>query len=273
MDFYDEIADAYDDITGAPAREPAAREFVAAFLDRYRPGSALDAACGNGMYALALARAGLSNVAGADLSHGMLDLARQHAPAAGLGVRWVQAPMQTLADALPGPFDAVLCMGNSIPHLLTDADLSAALGAFVRLAAPGGVIVLNLLNYARLQASGERIVGTDRRGQHEYIRFYDFLDADRVRFNILAVDWSSGSERPSHRLHSTTLRPYTCSALRDALVSHGYRDVELFSGLRFAPFDPVLSDTLTLVARTARFSDAVPSLPPLTSLTSPPSPV
>jgi glycine/sarcosine N-methyltransferase len=268
MDFYDEIADAYDDITGAPAREPAAREFVAAFLDRYRPGSALDAACGNGMYALALARAGL-DVTGADISPGMIENARRHA--AGARVRWVQAPMQLLADAVTGPFDAILCMGNSIPHLLTDADLAAALNSFARLAAPGGVIVLNLLNYARLQASGERIVGIDRRGQHEYIRFYDFLDTDRVRFNILAVDWSSASGEPSHQLHSTTLRPYTCSALRDALLAHGCRDVEFFSGLRFAPFDPNTSDTVTLVARTARFSDAVPSLSPSPSPSPSPS--
>lgn len=248
MDFYDEIAADYDAITDAPAREPAAREFVAALLARYRPASALDAACGNGLYTLALARAGLTNVAGADISAGMLDLARQHALAAGLGVRWVQAPMQTLADTLTGPFDAVLCMGNSLPHLLTDADLSAALASFARLAAPGGIVVINLLNYARLLSVGERLVGIDRRGHREYIRFYDFLDADRLRFNILAIDWSS--DAASHHLHSTTLRPYTWTALRDALLSHGYRDVEFFSGLRFAPFDPALSDTLTLVTHT-----------------------
>ncbi len=248
MAFYDEIADDYDDITSAHAREPGARAFVSMLLERYRPGSALDAACGNGMYTVALAQAGLA-VSGSDISAPMLDHARQRALDAGVTAQWVQAPMQLLADTLAGPFDAVLCMGNSIPHLLTGADLDAALGAFAQLTAPGGIIVLNLLNYPRLQAAGERLVGIDRRGQREYIRFYDFLDPDRIRFNILAVDWSSGpAKTPTHRLHSTTLRPYPWTLLRDALLALGCRDLEFFSGLRFEPFDPTLSDTLTLIA-------------------------
>ena len=40
--------------------------------------------------------------------------------------------MQNLPASLAGPFDALLCMGNSLPHLLTDEDLTAALSGFRR---------------------------------------------------------------------------------------------------------------------------------------------
>jgi SAM-dependent methyltransferase len=246
VDFYDEIAGNYDDITGAASRTLAAKAFVSTFLARYRVASALDVACGNGLYAIALAHAAV-RVVGSDLSAAMLAQAARRAEAAGVAVQWMPAPMQDLPDKLAGPFDAVLCMGNSIPHLLSDADLEATIAGFTRLTAPGGRIVLNLLHYARLLAANQRIVGVDRHGQTEYVRFYDFLDAGRIRFNILTVDWSG--EEPAHRLHSTTLRPYSWAVLRDSLLRHGCGEVEAFAGLRFEPFNPDRSDTVTLVGR------------------------
>ena len=82
--------------------------------------------------------------------------------------------MQELAEKVPGPLDAALCMGNSLPHLLTDADLSAALESFRRVLRPGGLLATQVLNYARVLARGERIVGIDRHGERLYVRFYDF---------------------------------------------------------------------------------------------------
>lgn len=246
MDFYDDIADRYDEITGAASRSLAARAFADAFLARYRPASLLDVACGNGLYSLAFASAGVA-VTGADLSAPLLDQAARRASDAGLPIRWLHAPMQQLPASLAGPFDAVLCMGNSIPHLLSDADLHAALAGFAARTAHGGHVVVNLLNYARVLAREERVVGIDRHGPMHYVRFYDFLGPDRLRFNILAID--STADEPTHRLHSTTLRPYRWDELRDALLSRGCDQVEAFAGLRSEPFDPAASDTVTLVAR------------------------
>jgi len=243
MDFYDEIADTYDEMTGSHARSVAAAAFAAELARRYGPKSVLDVACGTGVYTAPLARIGLRAV-GTDISGPMLDQARRRADRAGVAVDWICAAMQDLPGKIDERFDAVLCMGNSIPHLLEDSDLAAAAGGFVELLNPGGVVVIQVLNYAAILARGERVIGINRRGGRLYVRFYDFLPG-LVRFNLLAV--TAAGERPDHKLHTTTLRPYTLEPLRQALLQSGCATVETYSGGDFGPFGEQTSDTLMLV--------------------------
>ena len=243
MDFYDEIASDYDAMTGAGQRAARAEVFLRELVSRYRIESALDAACGTGLYAIALAKMGV-RVVGADISAAMIDQARQNANQAGAQVDWLCEPMQKLDYKARGPFDAVLCMGNSIPHLLSDKDLRTALGGFAELLRPDGIVVVQLLNYGRVLAEKERIVGINRAGDKEYVRFYDFLP-DRVRFNILEIDWSAG--QCTHRLHSTELRPYTADDVATAMMRQGCSSVDFYSGLSFDGFDRRTGETVTLV--------------------------
>ena len=245
MDFYDQIADTYDEMTGSHARSELAAAFAARLARRYDPKSVLDVACGTGVYTVPLAGIGL-RAAGADISRPMLDQARLRADRAGVTADWICAAMQDLPGKIDERFDAVLCMGNSIPHLLTDSDLAAATGGFVELLNPGGVVVIQLLNYSLILARRERIVGIDPRGDRLYVRFYDFLPG-LVRFNVLTV--ADAGERPDHELHSTTLRPYTLEPLRQALLQSGCATVETFRGGDFEPFDERTSDTLMLIGR------------------------
>ncbi len=245
MGFYEGIAQQYDEIVDPGEREAAARGFVGALLERHSVATALDVACGTGLYARALAEAGVE-VTAADLSEEMLAQAKARCPAAGPAITWVQAPMQEIAERVDGRFDAVLCMGNSLPHLLADGELAGTLAGFARLLSPGGVVVAQVLNYDRILAEGDRIVGITRTGQTEYIRFYDFLPG-RVRFNILQVRWQQG--RPRHELHETTLRPYTAADLTAAAAEAGFSKADLYGGLDFGPFD-ANSGSVVLVAST-----------------------
>jgi len=244
MDFYDHIAEEYGEVTGEANRVAPAGEFLRELRRRRRFERVLDVACGTGLHAVMLAEMGAA-VTGADLSAAMLARARQRADAAGASVAWVEAPMQEIARHVAGPFDLVLCLGNSLPHLLSDEDLDAALGGFARLLAPGGAVVLQLLNYTRVLVRRERIVGITRRGQVEYVRFYDFLGG-RVRFNLLRIEWDG--DCCTHELTETTLRAYRHEELAAALARHGLGGIEAFGGMAFGPFDEAGSDTLMVVA-------------------------
>lgn len=71
----------------------------------------LDVGCGSGRYCLAYAAAGASRVVGVDFASGMIDLARQHARAAGVD-DIVEYRTGTFPEAVPdGPFDASSAMG------------------------------------------------------------------------------------------------------------------------------------------------------------------
>jgi ubiquinone/menaquinone biosynthesis C-methylase UbiE len=245
MDFYDNIAQSYDEITATAARQTGAEAFVDRLLADRDIASAVDVACGTGLYALALARQGV-HVVGVDVSEALLAQAAAAADEQKLSVRWLNAPMQQLDEHLPGPEDLVLCMGNSLPHLLTPDELARTLRAFRRVLGPNGLLAVHLLNYERILEAGERIVGITRQGGVTFVRFYDFLDPERLRFNILQL--TDAPDGVSHKLHGTTLRPWTAGQLAAACKRAGFEKVDCFDGLGREPLDTAESDTVLVLA-------------------------
>lgn len=245
MALYDQLADQYADLTDTARRRKLADGFADRLLSQYSIGSALDAATGTGVYALALAKRGV-RVLGTDLSSAMLDQAARGARKEDVRVTWLQAPMQRLGQDVTGSYDAVLCMGNSLPHLVSQADLEAALTSFASLLSKSGILVLQVLNYSRVLAEHQRIVDINRNGDMEYIRFYDF-EPSVVQFNVLTIDWSQ--QPPVHELHSTTLRPYVVDEIATALRQSGFDIEGTHGGLDFSPYDPNSSVTAMIVAR------------------------
>ena len=133
--FYDALAPMFDVMTDWEARLAAEGPFLRTILEEAGSLSVLDAACGSGGHALALARWGYA-AAGVDASPVMVEMARGKANAAGLDISFAVADLGSLAALAGGeageddaagvlrlaPYDAVLCLGNSLPHLLTQAD-------------------------------------------------------------------------------------------------------------------------------------------------------
>ncbi len=247
MAFYEQLADDYDALTGEAGRVDAARAFLAELLRRHGVQTAIDVACGTGLHAVMLAEMGVA-VTASDLSGEMLAAARRRAEAAGVDIAFHHAAMQDVADVADGPFDAVLCLGNSLPHLLEPDALARTAEGFARLASGGGVAVVQLLNYARVLARRERIVGVTRSAGAEFVRFYDFLEAGLLRFNVLTLRWApDGCE---HELAETLLRPWLPGELTAVFGAAGFAEVGLHAGLGFGAFDETDSDVLLLVGRT-----------------------
>jgi ubiquinone/menaquinone biosynthesis C-methylase UbiE len=243
--FYEALSGDYDDMTNFRQRLKTEKAVVGKWIERLRVASAVDAACGTGLYAILLASLGVRTV-GVDVSAPMLKKAREHAAEAGVRLSWVQAPMERLARHVKGPFDAVFCLGNSIPHLTMKRDLHAALKQFSNCLSPGGRVVLELLNYDRVLSREERVVNITRRGKTEYVRFYDF-GRGLLRFNVLRIVEEDGQVR--HDLQSTRLRPYRKGDLADALRACGFSRPAFFGDMRFQPFNARTSPNLVLVAK------------------------
>jgi ubiquinone/menaquinone biosynthesis C-methylase UbiE len=98
--FYDALAPLFDVMTDWDARLAAEGPFLRQLLDAAGAVTVLDAACGSGGHALWLARQGYQ-VAGADVSRGMIALAQEKATAAGLGVPFVVADLAHLPPRPP----------------------------------------------------------------------------------------------------------------------------------------------------------------------------
>lgn len=248
---YDDFAD-YDRFVDWPGRLAAELLFIEQTLQRVEARRVLDTACGTGMHAIALARRGYE-VVGADVSAGMIERARANAAAAGVAVRLEVAGFGELAPVLgkQESFDAVLCLGNSLPHALTEQALHATLADFAACLRRAGVLLVQNLNYDRILAHRQRWMEPQarREGGTEwlFLRFYDFDPDGLLTFHVVVLQ-REGDGPWTRRVMSTRLHPLRQTELVAALEGAGFQEITLWGDMQGAPFDSDRSPNLVAVA-------------------------
>ncbi len=254
---YDQLSQDYDRFVNWPARLALEIPFLLKKLkevERPAPLRVLDAACATGQHSMALARQGFA-VTGADLSAEMIALARRNAAAAGVAVRFEPVGFGGLAATFGnGSFDALFCLGNSLPHLLTPADLRATLADFAACLAPGGLLIIQNRNFDAVLATRKRWMEpqTHTEDDREWIfqRFYDFEADGLIRFNMVTLARQAGHEWQA-ALTSTHLYPQTRVEMEQALLGAGFANPQALGSLAEVPFDAAASSNLVLLARKA----------------------
>ena len=149
-EFYTSLVDHYDAIFPA---EPEIVSFLAKSLAGSR--RVIDIACGTGSYALELAALGFE-VTGIDLDEEMIGRAKKKY--ASSNVTFLLADMAGTvgkATAFNKTYDAAYCIGNSLPHLSDRPQVAAAFAAWFSCLAPGGVLVVQTVNFGRFKPGGE----------------------------------------------------------------------------------------------------------------------
>jgi len=242
--FYKALSPDYDRMTRFGDRLRAEQDMLSQWLKRYPFKSVVDVACGTGLHSIALKKLGVE-VVGVDNSPEMLKQAEQNARLQNVAIKWLAAPMQNLKKYLKQSFDGLLCLGNSLPHLLSEEDLRRTLESFFALLNDGGRVVIQILNYSRILRDQERIVHISQEGDKQFIRFYDFIDP-LIRFNLLTIHWQQ--QKASHQLISTELYPYRREELEKTLQQAGFTNLEYFGNMQFAPYDDRQSTNLVMVA-------------------------
>ena len=109
-------------------------------------GGVLDAGCGTGHHAIALAQHGY-HVVGADISPEMLEIASQHAKEKGAEVKFVACPYATMHEKAGGGFDGIFCLANSLTAVGTAKGVAEALEQFAACLRPGGRFCIEVLNF------------------------------------------------------------------------------------------------------------------------------
>lgn len=246
---YDELSNDYDRFVNWPSRLALELPFLLTELKGIGARRVLDAACGTGQHALALARAGLQ-VVGTDSSTPMIEVARKNA-AGNANVRFEVAAFGRTYDVVGGGFDAVLCLGNSLPHLLTPGAVAEALADMAACLRPGGLLIIQNRNFDRVVARRERWMEpqSHREGDREWIflRFYDWEPDNLVGFNMVTLQ-REGSIEWRQRISRSLLRPQLAGELESLVQDAGFTKVRTFGDLAGSTFEPLSSGNLVIVA-------------------------
>jgi glycine/sarcosine N-methyltransferase len=264
-EFYDQQAGTYEVMNDWPARLSLELPFIRRALEQAHARTVLDAACGGGQHAIALAREGYT-VSGADLSTEMIELARRNATEAGVSIRFEQASFTDLYARFDETFDAVLCLGNSLPHVLTKEDQLAALTAMRWRLRPGGVLVLQNLNYDLRWKNRPRFFALNSvtlDGRLALVwRMADYHDPGTrlagidgpcpepglITFHIATIEQDDRGEWHA-TVKSTLQRPLFVNDLTRWLKAAGFEDIVCFGGMDGRLFDADSSPDLVIVAK------------------------
>ena len=254
---YDAFSDDYDRFVNWEGRLSAEMPFIEEQLASVGARNVLDTACGTGMHALALAERGFA-VTGADLSKGMVQRAGANAASRGQDVRFIVAGFGDLAERVGGKFDALLCLGNSLPHILTREGLSAALADFAQVLRPGGLLLIQNRNFDMVLRQRERWMSPQAHqepGQEWiFVRFYDFDADDLLTFNVMTL-YRKDSGSWQQFATATRLWPLRRDALMAALEAKSFCDIRCLGDMTGTPFDPTTSGNLIVTAHVRRESD------------------
>ncbi len=268
---YDALSDDYDRFVNWENRLAYEMPFIERTLREVDARRVLDVACGTGMHAIELARRGYK-VVGADLSAPMIERARENAAIAGVEVRFVVAGFGELAEKLAlspalsracpeqsrrvegvsGQFDAVLCLGNSLPHMLSARDLSDALADFATVLRPGGLLLVQNRNFDAVLARLERFMKPEAHREDDrewlFVRFYNFNPDGTITFNMVVLR-RDAEGKWSQQVETTELRPIIYSELVASLNATGFTEIVCYGDMQGVPFDPESSDNLITVAK------------------------
>jgi SAM-dependent methyltransferase len=267
VSLYDALSDDYDRFVNWGNRLTYEMSFIERTLRKADARRVLDVACGTGMHTAELARRGYK-VVGMDLSAPMIERARENVTAAGVEAHFVVGGFGGIAETLalspsislrtsPGEevgsqFDAVLCLGNSLPHALGAGNLSETLADFAAVLRLGGLLLIQNRNFDAVLARRERFMELEahREGDCEwlFVRFYDFNPDGSVTFNMVVLR-RSVEGKWLQQVEATELHPIIYSELIASLTAAGFTDIVCYGDMQGAPFDLDHSPNLVVTAR------------------------
>lgn len=220
-------------------------------LSSERPRRLLDLGCGTGEHARFLVEQGFE-VVGVDASESMIDKALDQTPPAGL--RFVHGDVSELERLTEGHFDGAICLGNTLPHIKTDQALADFLAGLRRRLAPGASWILQMLNYERIVAGGERHLPLNFRshedGESVFLRLMTVEEDGRVLFFPTTLRFRPDGDPPVSvaATKRVELRGWRLAELEAAYDAAGFRQRRLYGSFEREPFEPLESRDLIIIS-------------------------
>ena len=209
-------------------------------------GGILDAGCGTGRQAWALAKLGY-RVTGADASEEMLTIARRHATA-GAAVTFVTARYDQLCEQVGDGFDGIYCLGNALAAAGSRGAVRDALAQFSRCLRSGGRLFFQVLNFPRMRSEqpcirGPRVASVDG-VDYISVRHFHFGEDTCQVTNVTLFD----DDGWRMRSHSGTLYPVAIDELREWADECSLRIDDVWGSYKREPFTAGKSSELLLFA-------------------------
>lgn len=223
--FYRQLADAYDRIF--PLKEEVIR-FVAHFVSP-EEGKILDVGCATGQLSIALAKSGYK-VRAFDQDEKMIRLAKTKRSGSDYPEFFIADMQDLLSLAIPEGFAAVLCLGNTMPHMSDFRACKTFIQSAYEILTPGGHLMIQIVNFFQCKAG--------------YV--FPVIEKENLRFER----WYTENENNPHRIdfhtrlrtsnadykNTITLLPITRTQIEEWLKESGFIQLTFYGNYLKIPF-------------------------------------
>lgn len=241
QEFFDDVSDFFDNMTNTSKVIESRRELLKNLIP-VNSKTAADLGCGTGADSISLGLNGLK-VTGFDISGKMIDKAKLNSKKYSLNLNFFKYAINKIPSSFNNKFDTAVSLGNSLA-LVEEKKLGISLSRILNILKPGGIFVMQILNYTAIKKAKNRIVNISQNSQNVYVRFYDLFKMP-LNFNILRFS----RENPADfDLHSTELYPYDKNYLFSELNRTGFKGLKAYSSLSRDNFNKFNSKDLIIIA-------------------------
>lgn len=246
--FYERIGDEYDLMTDADERAGRELPVILDLLGLPSDSRILEIGCATGALAAALGREG-HEVIGLDPVGSFITMAkgRRDLPAS---VSFVQAHFEEWFPHRGEAFDAALCLGHTLPHLVADrpvADVMRDIGETLR---PGGQFLAQMVNPSLVEARGhwEPPARTWERGGVRVTLRRRWIDrGDSLQLRITRI--TDSDEGTAQRNWDQTLPKVRSEQIAEILRGDPWTDLRLLADVAGNAFEKSSSPALVALAR------------------------
>jgi glycine/sarcosine N-methyltransferase len=230
----------------------ADRNMLVNLFERHGAKTALDCACGTGVHTEILAREGFRTV-GSDASDLMLEVARSKLSAAGLAVELYKSSWRELPEVVPGRYDAVICMGNSIALEPDGEAVVESLRSMYTMLNDGGVLLISNTNADWQLAENIGVEVVEPEPECFLLNVRDYGDS-KTTSRYFFIDTVSGE--PSMQYYRFELLNLTAAKMESCARLAGIDKYTLYGEKDFTPYSQYESERLIFVAEKSAGEDA-----------------
>jgi SAM-dependent methyltransferase len=200
----------------------------------------LDAACGIGTQSIGLANLGYQLTA-SDISNGEIKQAKVEAARHDTAIEFQVADMRQTWEVYQRQFDVVIACDNSVPHLLTNEEISQAFKQFYQCTKPGGGCIITVRDYAQLERKANqkemypRLVHPAENGHIVMFDVWDFYAADHYEITTYLIEDAGGPDVKAEVIRGGKYYCVEIPTLERLFLEAGFGEVTVLRDRFFQP--------------------------------------
>jgi len=251
MSSFDDISIAYDSTIDWESRLKRELPFIVSLIENVESPCVLDIACGSGRHSVALASQG-AEVIGIDSSKSMIQEAEKIASEKRVSPRFIEVDMEKMKNVVEGPFDLIICLGNSLALVSNIDSLRQVVKDIYELLKEGASFVAQVLNFEEIHWTGFRSfpskVGKLSNGEEiTFSRLFEHTDYPYSSTLVMSAFRKKGEEWISEVTTQKVLN-LKHDQMKTILEEVGFSSVEIFADYEKKVLDKKYDRSMVILA-------------------------